>query len=72
MMRQWMTTATTAVLSKNGAVRGGEVADAVWRLEHLAAYRRLPISSQEERIARAVRENGVVILVGSTGSDKPT
>ena len=51
---------------------GGEVVDAAWRSEHLAARRCLPISSHGERIARAVRKNRVVIPAGSTGSGKLT
>ena len=49
-----------------------EVVDVVRRLSHAPARRRLPISSHRERIVRAVRENGVVILSGSTGSGKST
>ena len=44
--------------------RGGEVADAARRLEHLAALCRPPILSHRERIAQAVHENRVVILAG--------
>ena len=51
---------------------GGEVVDTACRSKHLAACRRLPISLHGERIARAVRENRVVILAGSTVSGKST
>ena len=42
------------------------------RSEHSAACCCLPISSHRERIAHAVRKNGVVILAGSMGSGKLT
>jgi hypothetical protein len=42
------------------------------RSEHSAARRSLPKSSHREWIARAMHENRVVILVGSTGSGKST
>ena len=42
------------------------------RLEHSAASRCLLTSSHREWIARAMNENGVVILAGSTGSGKST
>jgi len=51
---------------------GGEVADTARRSEHSAARRCLPTSSHRERIACAMHENRVVILVGSTGSGKST
>ncbi len=65
-------TATTAALSRNSAGRGGEVADTARRSEHSAIRRCLPTSSHRERIARAMHEDGVVILAGSTGSGKST
>ena len=52
--------------------RGGEVADAARRSEHLAAHRRLPTSLHRERIARAMHKNGVMILARPTGSGKST
>ena len=62
---QWrrMTTATTGALSRNGAGRGEE---------HSATRRCLPTSLHREWIARAMRENRVVILAGSMGSGKST
>ena len=51
---------------------GGEVVDAAWRSEHLASSCHLLILLHGERIARSVRENRVVILVGLTGSGKST
>jgi ATP-dependent RNA helicase DHR2 len=61
-----------AALLRNGAEQGGEVVDATRRSEHLVACHHLPILLHGEQIARAVRENGVVILTGSTGSGKLT
>ena len=52
--------------------RGGEVADTAWRSEHSAARHCLPTLSHREQIARAMHENGMVILAGSTGSSKST
>jgi HrpA-like RNA helicase len=51
---------------------GGEVADTARRSEHSAARPCLPTSLHRERIARAMHENGVVILTGLTGSGKST
>ena len=65
-----MATTATAASLRNGAGGGGEVADTARKSEHLAAHHCLPTSSHRERIARAMHENGVVILAGLTGSGK--
>ena len=49
-----------------------EVVDADRRLYHVAARSNLPISSHKEQILRAVRDSGVVVITGSTGSGKST
>jgi hypothetical protein len=51
---------------------GGGVADAAWRLEHLATCCRLSISLHREGIAHTMHKNGVMILAGLTGSGKST
>ena len=52
--------------------RVDEIVDADRRQSLEAVRSGLPISSHRERILRAVRDNGVVVLTGSTGSGKST
>jgi hypothetical protein len=62
----------SGVVEEQCRTGGGEVADTARKSEHSAARHCLPTSSHRERIARAMHENGVVILAGSTGSGKST